>query len=185
MKTPGGDRKDAAFFILSNGKTIMIHSFPALRTAIATLALATLLPLPGLAQDSSAAECDEASGRCTASVRLVAEDGKGFGTIGLQIDKNGNAPVLFAATPLGIAVHPGVRIITQPGAQELPLAVDACFPDGCRATLELGAEQLAGLTAAETLSLQFIPFSSTETVSADLPAAGILTALRDAGVTLP
>ena len=150
------------------------------------LLLAAALAAPGIAAGEGAptAECGAEADRCTVSAVLATDTGERFGTIGLQMGRDGSEPVAFALTPLGIAVQPGVRIVIN-GKDDLPLAVDACFPDGCRATAALRPEQLAALAAAERLSLQFFAFGADKPLSGDLDAPGLGEAARAAGVTLP
>ncbi len=137
------------------------------------------------AQAQDPATCDAGTDRCTSLVRLVAEGDQTFATVSLQIGKSGTGPVLFVIAPLGIAARPGVRIIANPGAAEIALPLDVCFPDGCRASAELSGEQLSQVTGAQTLSVQFIPFSSTDTVAGDIATAELVAPLRQAGVSLP
>ncbi|WP_265501127.1 invasion associated locus B family protein [Paracoccus beibuensis] len=137
------------------------------------------------AQAQDAATCDAVTNRCTSMVRLVAEENRTFATLSLQMEKSGADPVLFVTAPLGIAARPGVRVVIDPGAFEIPLPLDACFPDGCRASTELTALQMSQLSEARTLSVQFIPFSSSETVAGDLEAASLISPLKQAGITLP
>ncbi|WP_207099751.1 invasion associated locus B family protein [Paracoccus shandongensis] len=151
----------------------------------AALGLAGLLLAVTGAQAQEPATCDPATDRCSGLVRLVAEGDQTFATVSLQVGKSRADAVLFVIAPLGIAARPGVRIVANPGAVEIPLPLDVCFPDGCRASADLSAEQLAQVTGAQTLSVQFIPFSSTETVSGELAVADLIAPLRQAGVNLP
>lgn len=153
--------------------------------SIRVLGFAGLLLPAAAAHAQDAATCDPATNRCTSLSRLVADGNKTFATVSLQIGKTGTEPVLFVTAPLGIAARPGVRIVANPGSVEIALPLDVCFPDGCRASTELTAGQLASLDAAQTLSVQFIPFSSTETVAGEMEGAGLTGPLKQAGVTLP
>ena len=150
------------------------------------LFLAPLLAMPAmaLAQDGPDAECDEASGRCAAIAVLTSDSGERFGTVGIQIGKDGSDPFLVAIAPLGIAVAPGVRVVTD-GSGDHDLAVDACFPDGCRATMAIAPDDLAAISGAERWSLQFFPFGADKPLSADLDPKPLIEGLRGAGVTLP
>lgn len=159
------------------------------RTCAATrvLALAPLLlaaPVAALAQDGPTGECDPVTGRCVGVAVLNTEAGERFGTVGLQIGKDGSDPVLFAISPLGVAVQPGLRVVTD-GAGDHELAIDACFPDGCRATLALDGETATAVIKAARWSLQFFPFGADKPLSADLDPAPLIEALRAAGATLP
>lgn len=156
-----------------------------IRFDIRSLCIVGLLLAASSAQAQDAAICDAATNRCTGMARLVAEENKTFATVSLQIDRSGTDPVLLVTAPLGIAIRPGVRIVLNPGASEIPLPLDVCFPDGCRASTELSAMQMSQLGEAQTLSVQFIPFSSSETVAGDLEAADLITPLKQAGVNLP
>lgn len=156
-----------------------------IRSEIPALGLACLIAAAIPAHAQEAATCDGATNRCTSLVRLVGEGEQTFAAVSLQADRTGAEPVLFVTAPLGIAARPGVRIVASPGAAEIALPLDVCFPDGCRASAELTAEQLAALAGAESLSVQFIPFSGTETLGADLEAARLVDPLKAAGVTLP
>lgn len=151
-------------------------------SALATLAM--MAPAAMAQQTAPIAECATDTGRCVVSAQLRTDAGELFGTLGLQIGRDGSDPVAFALTPLGIATRPGVRIVTDNNG-ELSLGVDACFPDGCRATLVLSPEQLAQLTATSDMSLQFFPFGADKALSGDVTDANLAKALRDAGVTLP
>lgn len=156
-----------------------------IRFHIRSLCIVGLLLAGSSAQAQDAATCDAATNRCISMARLVAEEDKTFATVSLQIDKSGTDPVLLVTAPLGIAARAGVRIVITPGASEIPLPLDVCFPDGCRASTELSAMQMSQLGEAQTLSVQFIPFSSSETVAGDLEAVILITPLRQAGVSLP
>lgn len=156
-----------------------------IRTIIpATAAVLFLLPGGVMAQGAASAQCPDGGARCTVSVQLRTDTGELFGTMGLQISRDGGDPVAFALTPLGTAVRPGVRMVTDQSG-ELLLGVDACYPDGCRATLELSPEQLAQLAGAEQLSLQFFPLESDKAISGEVSNPGFADALRAAGVALP
>lgn len=150
---------------------------------VALLALCLLLS-PGTARAQDAT-CDAAAGRCTGTARLVDGKGQVFATISLQTAPDGSEAVLAVTAPLGIAARPGVRVVTQPGAEAILLPIDVCFPDGCRASTDLAPDALAQMVAAQGLSIQFIPFSSTETVAAEMPAADLIAPLRQAGAALP
>jgi invasion protein IalB len=142
-----------------------------------------LLPVLAVAQS---AQCDAETRRCTALIQMTTEDGSSFGSLGLQLGQiNNSEPVLFATLPLGIAVRPGVRVLTHPSAHEVMLAVDTCFPDGCRATAQLTEDELVLLVEADQLSLQFIPFGSKETLSAGLSTSSLMEQLITAGFSIP
>ncbi len=120
---------------------------------------------PALAAEAWTVDCG-GSGRCTAVQTLVnADTGKPFASVGLQINKDGRSPVFFAIIPLGIAVRPGIRAII--GKTELLTQVDVCYPDGCRASLDLDEGQLAALLDGSKLDLQFFPYTTSDT-----PVAG-------------
>lgn len=148
---------------------------------LASVALTT----PAAYSQSPAADCDDATGRCSVTTRLETENDGLFATVTLQIGRDGAQPVLMATVPLGIAARPGVRIVAQPASDAFLLAVDACFPDGCRVSAELQPDDLSRLLGAQALSLQFIAFTDGQTLAADLPAASLADPLRAAGVTLP
>lgn len=145
----------------------------------------SLLFFPVMAAAQSA-QCDAETRRCTALVQMTTEDGSYFASLGLQLGQiNNSEPVLFATLPLGIAVRPGVRVVIHPSTLEVILTVDTCFPDGCRATAQLTEEELGLLVEADQLSLQFIPFGTTDTLSADLLPSSLTEQLIAVGVSIP
>lgn len=147
--------------------------------------LAITLAGTAYGQALQAASCNAATDRCTSTTRLLADGNETFATVSLQVGKTGAEPVLYVVAPLGIAARPGVRVVLNPGATEIELPLDVCFPDGCRASTDLTADQLSQLSAAQDLSIQFIPFSSDETVAGELEAASVISPLTQAGVALP
>ena len=152
---------------------------------IAGLFVTGLLMIGHPARSQEAAACDATTDRCSSMARLMTEADETFATVTLQIDRSGANPILLVTAPLGIAARPGARLILEPGSAEIPLPLDVCFPDGCRASAELSAAQLSQLAEARSLSVQFIPFSSGETVAGDLGSEDLTAPLRQAGVTLP
>lgn len=149
---------------------------------LAPCALAALTG--GTALADTPATCDTSSGRCTVGTTMKTDDGKLFGTVMIEVDKDGADPVLVALTPLGIALRPGVRIVAD-GAAEFPLVADACLPDGCRASATLSTEQLATLDAAKSLSLQFFVPGQDQPLAGDVPNPDLIAALKSAGAALP
>ena len=146
---------------------------------------ALVMMLGAAAWAQTPATCDDASNRCTSTARLVTEGDAPFATISLQVSRTGADPVLYVVAPLGIAARPGVRIVVNPGAVEIALPLDVCFPDGCRASTELTQDQLSRLVTAQDLSIQFIPFSSEETVAGEVAASALVDPLTRSGVSLP
>ncbi|MFN3959209.1 MAG: invasion associated locus B family protein [Parvularculaceae bacterium] len=95
----------------------------------------------------------------------------------LPADKN---PTLVLSLPLGLALKEGVALLSgAPGKAPVPAAVDVCFPDGCRATIELTPEALAALTAGDSFEVRFIAYGATDRVeSVKVPANGLSDALK-------
>ena len=71
-----------------------------------------------------------------------------------------------------------------PGPVEVPLAVDVCFPDGCRASAPLDAAQMSVLLSAPQADLQFFPFGAEAPVAAAVTLPDLRGSLSGAGVTL-
>ncbi len=91
-------------------------------------------------------------------------------------DKN---PTMVISLPLGLALKEGVALLSgAPGKDPVPAAVDVCFPDGCRAVIELTPAALDALTATESFEVRFIAFGAKDRVeSVKVPANGLSQAL--------
>ncbi|KGJ12969.1 hypothetical protein IX54_14165 [Paracoccus sanguinis] len=150
---------------------------------------ACCLAAPALAADPSpSTQCEGDAGRCTLTLPLSIAAGKAGeqpvgAALGLQIGRSGEEPILFALAPLGTAVRPGLRVVL-PGPVEVPLAVDVCFPDGCRASAPLDAAQMSALLSAPQADLQFFPFGAEAPVAAAVTLPDLRGSLTGAGVTL-
>jgi invasion protein IalB len=89
-------------------------------------------------------------------------------------------PTLVLTLPLGLSIRNGVALVPGAGAKPLPAVVDVCFPDGCRVVMELSAEALNALSAAENFEVRFIAFGVTDRVeSISVPSAGLKPAVAE------
>lgn len=126
--------------------------------------------------------CDDATSRCTSQAAVTTESGERVAVLGIQINKDGSGAVLYAATQLGVAVRPGVRMI---GAGfETTLQFDICLKDGCRASTDLDAATLKQVLALTKVDLQMFPFGADAALSVPVPLEGLTTELSTQ-VTLP
>lgn len=87
-----------------------------------------------------------------------------------------NAPMVVVFTPLGVNVAAGaaLRIDTQP---QIPMSIQTCIPEGCRATAALTPEQLRAFASARTITLGIIPWGSDQTSTAAISIRGLSAAL--------
>lgn len=88
-------------------------------------------------------------------------------------------PTMVISLPLGLALKEGVALLSgAPGKDPVPAAVDVCFPDGCRAVIELSPAALDALTATESFEVRFIAFGAKNRVeSVKVPADGLSQAI--------
>lgn len=94
-----------------------------------------------------------------------------FGYIGPR-----NAPLIVVYTPLGIDVASGAAIKIDAAAQ-MPMRVQTCVPNGCRAVVQLNDQQVAQLRAAKAIIVGIVPWGQTETTSIGISTNGLAPAL--------
>ncbi len=118
--------------------------------------------------------CDEAGGHCTVQGLLVTPEGQRSGTLGLQVGRDGQDAVLFVTTPLGAALVPGVKL--RASGRDFDLRFDVCYPDGCRASLGLGPEDLAAFLDLESVDLLLFAYGEAEPAILAAPLSGLVEA---------
>lgn len=91
-------------------------------------------------------------------------------------DKN---PTMVVSLPLGLSLKDGVALLS--GAADkavLPARIDVCFPDGCRAVIELTPAALDALTASSEFEVRFIAYGAKDRVeNVKIPSSGLRDAL--------
>ena len=109
---------------------------------------------------------------CTIAARLVSvQEGRLLTSIAMTHDLRGEIPVLAIFTPLGMATRPGVRLLVDE-TRPIPVEVDVCLPDGCRATLELDRLTFETILAAQALTVQYFAFGRPAPLSFPLSMDG-------------
>lgn len=147
--------------------------FLRIALAIGVTAVAT----PSLAQNGWSASCAD-NGRCTALLVLTdSSNGENVVTFGVQMGQGGDEPIFVGFLPLGVSLPAGLRIVFGTEVQDFPYEV--CFPDGCRASGPLSAEQLALWLEAEAVQIQFFVLGSDKPAAVDAPLAGLKEALAN------
>lgn len=151
-----------------------------IRTALASALTAVFCSFgPAIAQDADwQMNCSETgcniirsmtentTGRLVATFLVIVENGKA------------DTPGLGVALPLGLAIEPGVRIVS--GEQTIDLPFQVCFPDGCRAIRAATADEITLLTNADEADIRFFPFGQNRPTSVKVPMAGLSDALAQA-----
>jgi invasion protein IalB len=91
-------------------------------------------------------------------------------------DKN---PTLVLTLPLGLSLKDGVALLSGTTTEgTLPARIDVCFPDGCRAVVELTPAALSTLTAQPDFEVRFIVYGAKNRVeSVKVSAKGLKEAV--------
>lgn len=121
--------------------------------------------------------CEDAEARCTAQGVLMSEKGERAGTIGLQVARDGTSGILFVTTPLGAALAPGLRL--RGAGAEFTLQFEVCYPDGCRATVELAPDRLAQFLSLKDVDILMFPYGQSSPVALATPLEGLREAFED------
>ena len=161
----------------------MLVVFPFARAFLAVALSAVIGASAAQAAETWVTTCNE-DNRCTA--RLTVRDvqnGRIFGSVGIQVGKGGAEPGLIVFAPLGVALKPGLRAVINGQTFEVPFEV--CYPDGCRAVAKITPAELEVWLSAETAALQFFPFEFDKPVAADLPLTGLREALKETLSAVP
>ena len=109
---------------------------------------------------------------CTIAARLVSvQEARLLASLAMTHDLRAEVPVLAIFTPLGMATRPGVRLLVD-DRTPIPLQVDVCLPDGCRATLEMTEETFDTILSARSLSIQYFAFGRPAPLSFPLSMDG-------------
>lgn len=88
-------------------------------------------------------------------------------------------PTLVLTLPLGVDVKAGAAILPGAGAQKpIPAAIDVCYPDGCRAVIELSPATIDALNAATSFDVRFAAYGVSDRVeNVTIPADGLKEAV--------
>lgn len=124
--------------------------------------------------DDWSATCED--DLCLFRKTVSSPDGTGASALfEILIDtENGDASVVVTA-PLGIAVEPGVRLITE--GREWRANVRVCEAEGCRAIVKLNAEDLGIFLQRPDLEMQFYVFGNNDPTRLSLPVRGLVAAM--------
>jgi invasion protein IalB len=127
------------------------------------------------------ARCDATT--CTLSRGILEEaSGKRLSTL-LVVLRKGEDKVLFgAALPIGVALEPGIRILQGDTMVEAKFQV--CYPDGCRALVELPLAAVTSMAKAGSAEFRAFPYESEKPISFMAPLSGLDMALQNALDTL-
>lgn len=134
-----------------------------------------------LGQDQAQTEFWQTScaddGRCQATRVLTQSDtGQRFASLIVSFSRDGRRPAMTVATPLGIAVQPGVRVVVKDAFWSLP--IEACFPDGCRASRDLTDEEYQLLLSADSADIRFFPYGRQAPLAGEVGLAGLDLAIK-------
>lgn len=155
-----------------------------LRTTLASALTALFCTFgPAAAQDADwEVTCNDKS--CTITRTLTENTtGRRVATFMTVVEKGRtDAPGLGVAVPLGLAVEPGVRLVSGADIIELPFQV--CFPDGCRAIRAATTEEISLLSSVDKADIRFFPFGQDHPTSVAVPMTGFGDALADAKAKL-
>lgn len=151
--------------------------------ALGLLAIAVSMPSvqPASAQNTPESDwsvtCEET--RCSVSISATdTRTGQRVATIMIILDREEQSPLMAAIVPLGVAIEPGLRMLY--GDEVVSLGVEACFPDGCRAVMQMNDAFHANLARAEDFELRYFPLGSEQPVAVTLPSDGLTDTLAEA-----
>lgn len=144
----------------------------AVRRGLAALFL-IIAGLPAPAQTGEwASDCADAF--CVFQNSLDTGQGV-FAVVEILINVETGAASIVVTTPLGIALEPGVLITLEGHEWQAPLKV--CEADGCRATVDLTADEFGLLLSRPGLELRYIVFGSERPDAATLELSGLVAAI--------
>lgn len=144
-----------------------------IRCAALMLGLAAALP-------AQAADWGETCTDSSCQLAVAARDsasGTFAASLVLDVPRAAADPVsLIVRAPLGVSLAPGVRVVV--GAAHLDLPALTCLPAGCDLGRVVNAEELALLTAAETVEVRFFAYDSGQQFAVPLQTGGLAAALE-------
>jgi invasion protein IalB len=122
--------------------------------------------------------CEEGA-TCQAYVSLVSADTKQLAlTFSYHFVKGLDRPTGVATLPLGLALKPGVQILTKASAEPIRLEPEVCYPDGCRAVFNPTPDEQAALTGGDSYAISFFAYGLPDRrTSIEVPADGLAEAL--------
>lgn len=114
--------------------------------------------------------------QCQASQQLfVGENDKRSRVLAASLMKVQEQRVLQLVFPLGVDLRPGI-VIRIDDSQEQHFSFTTCVSDGCVALLPLNSELYAGMKAGKVMKAGFRPFTSEQTLVAELSLSGFTKA---------
>ncbi len=114
--------------------------------------------------------------QCHASQQLyVGEGDKRSRVLAASVMKVKDQRVLQLVFPLGVDLRPGI-VIRIDDSREQHFSFTTCVSDGCVALLPLNSELYAGMKAGKVMKAGFRPFTSEQTLVAELSLSGFTKA---------
>lgn len=142
---------------------------------------------------AAGATAAHAADKTFGSWQVTCKDGPCQAYLGLKDQKTGKLalsasahkradsahPTLVLTLPLGVDVRAGAALVPGASAQKpIPAAIDVCYPDGCRAVIELSPATVDALNAAKSFDVRFAAYGVSDRVeSITIPANGLKEAV--------
>ena len=112
-------------------------------------------------------------GRCAVSRAMFDPDSKKrVAALTFLFEEGQTGSVLVMAAPLGVAIKPGMQLVTGENTIDVPIQV--CLPDGCQGTHRLTEVELSRIGALGSVAFRYFPFGKADKpLSATIPMDGL------------